>query len=51
MKESYKIHLQEVLKDGDVQLFRDELHNVIKKEVKAMDVPLLDRNAILDILT
>lgn len=50
MKESYKIHLQEVLKDGDVQLFRDELHNVIKKEVKAMDVPLLDRNAILDIL-
>lgn len=50
MKESYKIHLQEVLKNGDVKLFRDELHNVIKKEVKAMDVPLLDRDAMLDIL-
>ena len=50
MKESYKIHLQEVLKGDNIQLFREELHNVIKKEVKAMDVPLLDRDAMLDVL-
>ena len=50
MKESYKQHLQKVLKSGEVKLFRVELHNVIKKEIKAMDVPLLERNAILDIL-
>lgn len=50
MKDSYKIHLQEVLKEGDVQYFRDELHNVIKKEVKAMNVPLLEINAMLDML-
>lgn len=29
MKESYKMHLQEVLKEGNVQLFQEELHNVI----------------------
>ena len=50
MKESYKMHLQEVLKEGNVQLFREELHNVIKKEVKAMSIPLLARNEMLDML-
>ena len=50
MKESYKMHLQEVLKEGNVQLFQEELHNVIKKEVKAMSIPLLVRNEMLDML-
>lgn len=50
MKESYKMHLQEVLKEENVQIFREELHNVIKKEVKAMAIPLLARNEMLDML-
>lgn len=50
MKEEYKIHLQEVLNKGSVQAFQNELHNVIKKEIIAMDVPLRYRNGMLDIL-
>lgn len=50
MREAYKIHLQEVMKEGNVQRLRDELHNMIKEEVIAMDVPLLARNEMLDIL-
>lgn len=50
MKDSYKIHLQEVMKEGDVQHFRNELYNVIKQEVIAMKAPLLNRNEMLDIL-
>ena len=29
MKETYKIRLQEVMKEENVQLFREELYNVI----------------------
>lgn len=50
MKESYKIHLQEVMKKGNVQHFRNELHKMIKEEVIAMEVPLLARNEMLDML-
>lgn len=50
MKESYKIHLHEVMKKGNVQHFRNELHKMIKDEVIAMDVPLLARNEMLDML-
>ena len=50
MKESYKIHLQEVMKEGNVQYFRNELHKMIKEEVIAMEVPLLARNEMLDML-
>ena len=50
MKESYKIHLQEIMKEGNVLKFREELHSVIKKEVIAMDVPLFNRNEMLEML-
>lgn len=50
MKDSYKRHLQEVMKEGNVQHFRDELHNVIKKELIAMEVPLHATNEMLDML-
>lgn len=50
MNNSNKIHLQEVMREGNVHLFREELHSVIKKEVIAMDVPLHDRNGMLDML-
>lgn len=50
MKESYKIHLQEIYKKKNIQLFRNELHDVIKKEVKAMNIPLLARNEMLAML-
>ncbi|WP_308233931.1 hypothetical protein [uncultured Prevotella sp.] len=50
MKETYKIRLQEVMKEENVQLFREELYNVIKKEIIAMEVPLIERNRVLDIM-
>lgn len=50
MKESSKMHLQKIMKEGGVQHFRYELHNVIKKEIIAMDVPLLARNEMLDMV-
>lgn len=50
MKELDKQHLQEVLRMGNVCAFRAELHNVIKEEVIAMDVPLDNRNKMLDML-
>lgn len=50
MKESYKIHLQKVMKERNAQHFRNELHKMIKEEVIAMEVPLLARNEMLDML-
>lgn len=50
MKENIKIHLEEILHSGDVQVFRNEVKVALTDEIMAIEAPTEDKNKFIEVI-